>query len=84
MPQRITSKKSIAIGTTVMGIIALTGAIVMWRFGADANAVPAPETTVRPVKTVQLRAMSKTETRSFPGLVRAASETELAFRSVAP
>ena len=66
------------------GIALLAGAITLWRITASAEEVLPSKTVVRPVKAISLTRATVGETRSFPGIVEAACETELAFRVGGP
>ena len=77
------SKKNLLFAA-LLGGIALAGTLVFSPF--DSNTEPATtfHALIRPVKTTSLKESPTTETRSFPALVQAASETDLAFRVEGP
>jgi membrane fusion protein, multidrug efflux system len=77
-------KKKPVMGLFVLGFIALVGATLFWGFGANADKKGEPKPSIRPVKTMVLSEKAVTEIRSFPGLVKAAAETTLAFRVAGP
>ncbi len=77
-------KKRSIIGLTLLGVVCLAGAGIVWGFGATAREIKNPEQIIRPVKVVDLSEATLKETRSFPGLVNAARETNLAFRVGGP
>ena len=77
----LSEKKSIA-GLTIAVAFLFIGAAWFFRSSAETS-VPA-DAIVRPVKTLILAKTASTETRSFPGLVKAARETRLAFRVSGP
>jgi len=68
----------------IFGITAMADAIAFWRMGANAEEVVPSKPMIRPVKAVFLHQAKVGEIRSFPGIVEAASETELAFRVGGP
>lgn len=72
------------IGLFALGIISLLGTALIWDFSATANNKEVPKPLDRPVKAMYLLKTAVTETRSFPGIVKAAAETELAFRVSGP
>lgn len=76
--------KAWAVGLTGIALVVLLGAILVRGLGATAEKAKGPEPPVRPVKTMVLSETKLPETRSFPGLVRAAAETDLAFRVGGP
>jgi len=84
MKNRRPSKKKTVIGLVALGFVALLGATLFWHFRTTANGVEVPVPMIRPVKTIYLSEASTNETRSFPGLVKAASDTKLAFRVDGP
>lgn len=77
------SKKPI-IGLALLGLVFLAGAGIFWGFGANAKEIGPPTQIIRPVKVINLTEATIKETRSFPGLVNAARETNLAFRVGGP
>ncbi len=77
-------KKKTVTGLIAVGCTALLGGVLFWVLGATADNKKAPEPMIRLVKTMVLHEKALTETRSFPGLVKAASETTLAFRVAGP
>lgn len=77
-------KKRPVLGLGLLGLAFLAGAGIFWGFGATAREIKHPEQIVRPVKVVDLSEYTLKETRSFPGLVNAARETNLAFRVGGP
>ncbi|MCD4717389.1 MAG: hypothetical protein K8R45_11710, partial [Desulfobacterales bacterium] len=84
MQARKLFKKKSFIGPIALGFIALIGAALFWGFAANADKKGEPKPLIRPVKTMVLSEKAVTETRSFPGLVKAAAETTLAFRVAGP
>lgn len=58
--------------------------IAVFRKGENAEAVQKPEERARPVKVIYLEEGTSIETRSFPGVVQATRETDLAFRVGGP
>lgn len=77
-------KRSAIVLFAVFGLLVLLGGALLWGFGATANKTDTIEPLIRPVKTMVLSETTVMETRSFPGLVQAASETDLAFRVGGP
>jgi membrane fusion protein, multidrug efflux system len=78
------SKKKTILILFALGLILFLGATIFRQFTSKTGEATVPEKLARPVKTVCLEERSLFETRSFPGLVRAASETKLAFRVDGP
>lgn len=74
--------------TTVMklsiGIICVIGIIAFFGFSHTSTGSKVPKPVIRPVKAMQLMQSTISETRSFPGLVKAVRETKLAFRVGGP
>ncbi len=84
MKRTAPSLKRTLIGLAAIGFTLLVVAILFRHYRSNAEEAEVPKTVIRPVKTVCLKEASPYETRSFPGLVRAASETRLAFRVGGP
>jgi len=84
MKNRRPSKKKTITGLVALGFVALLGAALFWHFRTSTNCVEVSGPMIRPVKTIYLSEESTNETRSFPGLVKAASDTKLAFRVGGP
>lgn len=78
------SNKKTRAALIVIGVVFIVGGGLFWGFGATAREVEETEQVVRPVKTISLSETTFMETRSFPGLVNAARETNLAFRVSGP
>ena len=79
-----TRRPKTKLGLTALIAVMLVAAVIFWGFKTPPEKSAPLETVVRPVKVTQLAATTLTEKRSFPGLVQAARETNLAFRVSGP
>lgn len=77
-------RPQLAVWIAAFGAVVLVGMAIQWRGGASSGEASRIEPVVRPVKTVRLARDAGVESRSFPGLVQAVSETQLAFRVSGP
>ncbi len=78
-------KKTPVICGLILGTIFITAIILVWDFpfnSADATT-PVQEVT-RPAKVICISEALTFETRSFPGIAKAARDTKLAFRVGGP
>lgn len=58
--------------------------IAIFQKRENADSFQKPEESIRPVKVIYLKGLAPIETRSFPGVVQATRETDLAFRVGGP
>lgn len=84
MQKKQVVRKKHLISITLFMVIVLSGIALFFNFDTTNGNTKEIEPLIRPVKTMVLSKTGITETRSFPGIVRAAAETELAFRVGGP
>lgn len=77
-------KPTTKLGLTALIAVMLVVAAIFWGFKTPPEQKGPTKAVVRPVKVIQLAAATPTEKRSFPGLVQATRETQLAFRVSGP
>lgn len=79
-----TRKPTTKLGLTALIAVMLMAAAIFWGFKTPPEQKAPLKAVIRPVKVIQLASATTTEKRSFPGLVQAARETQLAFRVSGP
>jgi multidrug efflux pump subunit AcrA (membrane-fusion protein) len=79
-----TRRPKTKLGLAGLITLMLVTAAIFWGFKSPPQKNEPLAPVIRPVKVIQLAAATRTETRSFPGLVQAARETQLAFRVSGP
>jgi membrane fusion protein, multidrug efflux system len=74
------------IGFIVAGLAILVSAAGLFLVSREnrANAVPTPQRLIRPVKVMTLGGSVPQDVRTFPGMVQATREVDLAFRVGGP
>ena len=74
------------IGFYAAGLVMLLSGAGLFLLNREknANAVPVPSQIIRPVKVMVLRGSAQQEIRTFPGVVQATREVDLAFRVGGP
>ena len=77
-------KRKPLIGLIAITGLAVAGAAMLMSFGSTAEQAKPIRPPIRPVKTMILSKSALIETRSFPGVVRTESETDLSFRVDGP
>jgi len=78
------SGKKIIFSMVLLSALTFGFGIVFLQKGENADADQKPAESVRPVKVLHIEGSSSIETRSFPGVVQATRETDLAFRVEGP
>ena len=78
------SGKKIAILIIIFAVLASGIGFSVLRKENGANAIPVQQQPVRPVKVMKLSGSTQSEIRTFPGVVQAAREVDLAFRVGGP
>ncbi len=76
--------KSILITVAIVGIVLLSGFGIMGLTNPQNHKESIERISVRPVKAKKLSSLPSYKTRSFPGVVKAAKESKLAFRVGGP
>ena len=84
MKNRYLYKRPPFMGLLALGLIALGSGALFGCSNTTGDREKSAARLIRPVKTTVLAQNAAVETRSFPGIVAAARETELAFRVGGP
>jgi len=76
--------RRIALVAAVLGVLVVASGMYIMNRDNGAGAVPMPQPLIRPVKVMVLSGSTQSESRTFPGIVQATREVNLAFRVGGP
>jgi len=84
MKRMLRTIKPLIFGGAATAAVVVAAMTALWIFDPKADGAQEAKPPVRPVKVITLSKKDCSEQRSFPGLVRARRETNLAFRVGGP